>query len=118
MAVWSEATPGVLRAVREMLEAEERQDYEGAEIVYARRGGVWIGNRQTSMATLNRMLRLGVVRSEGLGTEFERHTLNEEGRKLAREPAYKPALVEALERQAASQQPPPAAANAQERISL
>ena len=88
-------TPGVQRCLEEMLAAETREDWEDAEIVCSH-GQCWLGSRRTSVATVNRMLRLCLVSAEGLGTEYERYTLNEDGRALAKDPRHEPQITRVL----------------------
>ena len=83
----SVASRALIRAVREMRDAEEREDFVAADIVRGG-GGCWIGDRRISPATLNDGLRLCLFRSEGIGTGYERHELNEDGRGLAKDPEH------------------------------
>ncbi len=81
------ASAALVRAVREMREAEAREDFEDAEIV--RSGGeCWLGLRRIAPATLDEGLRLCIFRSDGIGTRCERHVLNEDGRALADDPGH------------------------------
>jgi hypothetical protein len=83
----------VIRACKEMVEADAREEYEDAEIVGAGRQ-FWLGQRRISPGTVNRMLQLCLLRSEGIGTKFERHTLNEDGRGFAEDPDnYVPSIM-------------------------
>lgn len=77
----------LLRALREMRDAEARDEYEDAEIVRSA-GECWLGSRRISPATLNEGLRLCLFHSEGIGTAYERHELNEDGRALAADPHH------------------------------
>jgi hypothetical protein len=70
-----------------MLDAEAREDFEAAEIVYSG-GQCWLGDRRVSPATLYEGLRLCLFRSDGVGTGCERHELNEDGRGLAKDPEH------------------------------
>jgi hypothetical protein len=76
---------GLLRALREMRDAEDRGAYEEAEIVYSQ-GECWLGDRRISTRTLQAGLYLCLFRSEGIGGSYERHTLNEDGSELANDP--------------------------------
>lgn len=78
-------TPAVVRACREMAEAEAREEYEDAEIVGS---GIeyWLGLRRVSASTIKKMLMLCLVSSEGIGTNYERFTLNEDGHGVAKDP--------------------------------
>lgn len=83
--------PSVIRAVKEMADAETRENYEDAEIVGS---GIefWLGARRIHAGTVKRMLIACLVSSEGIGTNYERHTLNEDGRCLASDPNYIPRI--------------------------
>lgn len=85
--------PAVVRACKEMAAAEGRDDYEAAEIVGSP-SEYWLGDRRVSAATVNAMLRLCLLRSDQIGTEYEIHTLNEDGRGVAKDPQnYVPRIL-------------------------
>lgn len=83
----SVASRALIRAVRDMRSAEEREDFETADIVLSG-GQCWLGDRRISPATLNEGLRLCLFRSEGVGSSYERHGLNSDGRGLANDPEH------------------------------
>lgn len=87
------ASKALVRVIRAMLDAEQRDEWEDAEIV--RSGGeCWCGLDRISPHTLDQGLRLCLFRSEGVGTSCERHTLNEDGRALAADPTgYIPRIL-------------------------
>ena len=88
----------VLRACREMAEAEAREDWMEAEIVGTPRE-YWLGDRRVSAETVNIGLTMLLFRSEGIGTDYEIHTLNSHGRDYARTgvlPLYEDAVKRAL----------------------
>lgn len=68
----------LLRACREMAAAHAREQWEDAEIV-GTPAEYWLGSRRIAAATVQLGLLLVLFRSEGLGTSYERHTLNERG---------------------------------------
>lgn len=70
------------RACCEMLEAHNREDWDAAEIV-GTPAEYWLGDRRVSVVTVNAGLLFILFRSEGIGTEYEQHTLNELGRAFA-----------------------------------
>lgn len=72
----------LLRACREMLRAERKNELDDAEIV-GTPAEYWLGDRRVSTLTVELGLFALLFRSEGIGTEFERHTLNELGREYA-----------------------------------
>lgn len=72
----------LLRACREMAAAEKIEDWDNAEID-GTPAMYMIGLRRVKAATVNLGLWMALFRSEGIGTDFERHTLNERGREFA-----------------------------------
>lgn len=75
-----------------MLAAEEQDDLLDAEIV-CDRGVCYVGEHRTNRATVNRLLRLCVIRDVSDTKGCDRFVLNEEGRMLARNPKYIPEIV-------------------------
>ena len=80
----------LLRACKEMLAAEKIKEWDDAEIVGSS-GQYWLGSRRVSTQTVNIGLWNILFRSEGMGSGYERHTLNERGRSFA-ETGQLPAL--------------------------
>ena len=70
------------RACVEMLDAHNREDWDAAEIVGSP-ADYWLGDRRVSVVTVNAGLLFILFSSEGIGTDYERHTLNELGRAFA-----------------------------------
>lgn len=68
----------LLRACREMAVAHARKEWEDAEIV-GTPAEYWLGSRRVAAATVRLGILMVLFRSEGIGTDFERHTLNERG---------------------------------------
>ena len=86
-------TPAVIRCCKEMAAAEANGDWEDAEIVG---GGIefWLGTRRVHAATVKQMLLYCLTRSENIGTSYERHTLNEDGHGVAKDPnGYVPRIM-------------------------
>lgn len=75
--------PALLRACREMLDAHEREDYDEAEIVGTPKE-FWLGDRRIKNKTVTLGLMFFLFHSEGVGTEYEIHTLNQSGREYAK----------------------------------
>ena len=87
-------TEAVLRACREMAKAAQDDELEDAEIV-CERGECWLGYRRISKATVNRMLRLCLLRDGSDVKGCERYTLNSEGMALAADAGYVPLICKA-----------------------
>ncbi len=77
------------RVLARMLEAEQAEQFDDAELVCDGRQ-CWIGLEQTARAVVNELLREVLIRdtSDG-GKGAERYTLNEDGRRAAADPSYK-----------------------------
>ena len=69
----------LLRACREMRQAEKEENWEAADIV-GTPAEYWLGNRRVASTTVNTGIWLMVLSGEGIGTDYERYTLNERGR--------------------------------------
>lgn len=72
----------LLRVCREMLAAHREENWDDAEIdgtpvLYM------IGHRRVASSTVNLGLWMVLFHSEGIGTDYERYTLNERGREFA-----------------------------------
>lgn len=81
----------LIRACKEMAAAESKSDWDAAEIVGSP-AQYWLGDRRVAARTVELGLFALLFRSEGIGTDYERHTLNERGRECAssgRIPAFK-----------------------------
>jgi hypothetical protein len=65
-----------------MKEAADRDDFDAAEIVGSP-ADYWLGDRRVKARTVELGLMAVLFRSEGIGTDYERHTLNERGRECA-----------------------------------
>ncbi len=77
------------RVLARMLEAEQAEQFEDAELVCEGRQ-CWVGLEQTSRAVVNELLREVLIRDIGEGGKgAERYTLNEDGRLAAADPTYK-----------------------------
>lgn len=74
--------PALLRACREMLDAHNREEYQEAEIVGTPKE-FWLADRRVKNETVNLGLMFFLFHSEGIGTDYEIHTLNELGRQYA-----------------------------------
>ena len=72
----------LLRACKEMADADCRHDFDEAEIVGSP-AEYWLGDRRVSPVTVSAGMMLMLFRSENIGTDYERHTLNERGREYA-----------------------------------
>lgn len=72
----------LIRACKEMAEADARKEWDDAEIVGSP-AQYWLGDRRVSAHTVELGMMAILFRSEGIGTEYERHTLNERGRECA-----------------------------------
>ena len=72
----------LLRACREMRDANARDDWDDAEIVGSP-AEYWLGDRRIAARTVELGLMMLLFHSEGIGTDYERHTLNERGREYA-----------------------------------
>jgi len=72
----------LLRACREMHDAHKLEDWDAAEIVGSP-AQYWLGYRRVSPVTVELGLMMLLFRSEDIGTDYERHTLNERGRQFA-----------------------------------
>lgn len=72
----------LIKACKEMAEAEANENYEDAEIVGSR-SQYWLGSRRISSRTVEKGLLNVLFSSSGLGTKYERHILNERGRECA-----------------------------------
>jgi hypothetical protein len=72
----------LLRACREMRDANAREEWDDAEI-NGTPAQYWLGDRRVSAVTVDMGLWMLLFSSDGLGTEYERHTLNERGREFA-----------------------------------
>lgn len=81
----------LIRACREMHEAESREDWAAAEI-NGTPAEYWLGNRRLKARTVELGIMEVLFRSEGIGTDYESHTLNERGRQCAQD-ARIPAFV-------------------------
>lgn len=88
-------TQACLRALREMIDAEERGDHDAAEIV-GERGSWWLAHRQVSVGTVSRLMRMTAVRESADGGLLSRLTPNSVGRFMARNPGSSAAISEAL----------------------
>lgn len=79
-----------------MLEAEEAEDFDEAEIVCEGRE-CWLGLGKISRKTVYQLLQLCLISDSGeKGKGVERYVLNEEGRAMARDPLYVPKIVAIL----------------------
>ena len=72
----------LLRACREMKDAHDREDYSEAEIVGSP-AEFWLADRRVKNETVTLGLTFFLFHSEGIGTDYEIHTLNELGRQYA-----------------------------------
>ena len=72
----------LVRACTEMQAAYEAENWDEAEIV-GTPAMYFLGYRRVSPATVNLGLSMLLFHSEGIGTDYERHTLNERGRACA-----------------------------------
>lgn len=72
----------LIRACKEMRAAEALKDWDAAEIVGSP-AEYWIGDRRLKARTVELGMMSILFRSEGIGTDYERHTLNERGRECA-----------------------------------
>ena len=88
-------TPGMERVLRWMAaDGEERE-------LVTEAGEAWYGHNRTSIATVNRLLRLCLLHDDGgdgaMGDEkFRRYSLNEEGYQIVTDPEYVPLIVKHL----------------------
>lgn len=72
----------LLRACRDMLNAHKQNEWSEAEIVGSPRE-YWLSDRRIKAHTVNLGLMFFLFHSEGIGTDYEIHTLNELGRQYA-----------------------------------
>ena len=72
----------LIRACKEMRAADERKDWDDAEIVGSP-AEYWLGSRRVKARTVELGMVAVLFRSEGIGTDYERQTLNERGRECA-----------------------------------
>lgn len=72
----------LIRACKEMRAADKRKDWDDAEIVGSP-AQYWLGDRRVAARTVELGMMAVLFRSEGIGTDYERHTLNERGRECA-----------------------------------
>jgi len=88
-------TEAVLKVCRDMARAEQDDDLEAAEIV-CDKGECWLGYRRISKATVNKMLRLCLLRDSSDTNGCQRYTLNSEGKALAKNPEHLPLICKAV----------------------
>lgn len=69
----------LIRACKEMREAEKREDWDAAEIV-GTPAQYWLGDRRVAAITVTLGLYALLFRSDLSDSQYERHTLNERGR--------------------------------------
>ena len=72
----------LLRACKEMYAAHTEENWDDAEIVGTPKE-YWLGDRRISSQTVTLGLYGLLFSVEGVGTDYERITLNERGRELA-----------------------------------
>ena len=85
-------TKAAMRCVKEMAEAESREDWDDAEIV-REDGEIWLGYRRVHHRTLTLMLQLCLLHDSSNQNGVERYTLNEDGRSMAKNPDYEPRII-------------------------
>ena len=91
-------TPAMVRVLSWMRATE----VEGELVTEA--GEAWYGTNRTSIATVNKLLRLCLIHDDGgdgaMGDEkFRRYSVNEEGRKILRDHRYVPLIIRHLRKQ-------------------
>lgn len=90
-------TPAMERVLRWMI----AEGPEGELVEEGRE--VWYDLERTNVATVRRLLRLCLISDEGKDGcfthgSYRRYSINEEGRKIVEDPAYKPKVLEAIAR--------------------
>lgn len=93
-------TPAMEKVLRWMAHVGEDGSEEDGELV-VEGGEAWYGLNRTSVAVVNNLLKLCLIRDgtpDGAMTEtsYRYYTINEEGRKILVDVAYKPKILEAL----------------------
>lgn len=93
-------TPAMEKVLRWMSKVGGDGSDEDGELV-VEGGEAWYGLNRTSMRVVNSLLRLCLIRDntkDGAMTEtsYRYYTINEEGRKILVDVAYKPKILEAI----------------------
>lgn len=84
--------------LQRMIEAHDKDDFENAELV-CDGGECWVGYRRTSRAIVNELLRAVLIRDVGeQGKRMERYSINEDSRKAAVDPTWRPPEMRGLVR--------------------
>lgn len=91
---------GVVNLLRRIQAVSEEDG--GQELVYERGAGWWVGLDRTSGRAPRQAIQLVLLHLEGDGRvgDFERWTLNEDGRRVLEDPTYRPPILDALEERA------------------
>lgn len=86
-------TPALTRLLQTLADAEDREDWDAAEIV-ADGIQVWVGEERFHWKTVNQALRLTAIRdTSDEGSRVRRYTINEVGRLLLRAPDQEDAIL-------------------------
>lgn len=80
---------GAQRVLVRMVQAEAAEEYEDAELV-CEGAQAWVGLYRTSPAVVLELLQSCLISGAVTGAGVQRYTLNEDGRKAAEDPTYRP----------------------------